>query len=135
MTLILDFPYNFLVFYPISVISSAYQRACRALYFKWKLFCKTKKENEEKEDEDFQLLYYLSYIIKCGIYGFPNHCALQICNWFPNKLLSFEERSSFLHLIDLKNRIETRFFQVNQVQKSYLFFKPNYVGGDSVAYL
>ena len=70
------FPYNFLVFYPISVISSAYQRACRALYFKWKLFWKNEKEKEEKEDEDFQLLYYLSYIVMCDIDGLPNHCAL-----------------------------------------------------------
>ena len=109
MSLSLDFPYNFLVFYPISVIPSAYQRACKALYVKWKIVWKNKKGKEEKEDEDFQLLHYLCYIAICGIDGFLNHCALQICKRFRNKLLSFEERWSFLHLVDLKHRLETRF--------------------------
>ena len=100
-----------------------------------KLFWKNEKEKEEKEDENVQLLYYLSYMVKCGIGGFPNRCPLQICKWFPTKLIIFEERSSFVHLIELKNRLKTRFFHVNQAQKSCLFFKNNYVGGESFAYL
>jgi len=30
------------------------------------------KKDEKNEDENFQLLYYLSYMIKSGIGGFPN---------------------------------------------------------------
>ena len=56
-----------------------------------KLFWKNEKEKEEKEDENFQLLYYLSNMVKSGIGGFPNHCTLQICKWFPTKISIFEE--------------------------------------------
>ena len=40
-----------------------------------KLFWKNEKEKEEKEDDNFQLLYYLSYMIKSDINGFPNPCT------------------------------------------------------------
>ena len=40
---------------------------------------KTEKEKEKKEDENVQLLYYLSYMVKSDIDGFPNPCTLQIC--------------------------------------------------------
>ena len=51
------------------------------------LFWKNEKEEEEKEDENFQLLYYLSYIVESGIDGIPNHCTLQVCKWFPTKII------------------------------------------------
>ena len=100
-----------------------------------KLFWKNEKEKEEKEDENLQLLYYLSYIVKSGINRVPNHWKLQICKWFPAAIISFEERSSFLHLIDLKNPLETPFFHVNQAQESCSLFKTNCLGGESFAYL
>ena len=55
----------------------------------------------------------------CGIDGFPNHCALQICKRFPTKLFSFQEPIRFVDLIDLQNRLKIRFFHANQVQKSW----------------
>ena len=42
-------------------------------------FRKGEEKKEEKEDEYFQLLYYLSYMVKSDIGGFPNPCVLQIC--------------------------------------------------------
>ena len=71
---------------------------------------KTWKRKGKKEDEHFQLLYYLSYMVKSGISGFPNPCTLQICKWFPTKIIIFEERLNFLHLIDLNNRLKHGFF-------------------------
>ena len=128
------FPYNFLAFYPISVISSAYQKAGRALHFKWKFIFRKWKRKGKKEDEHFQLLYYLRYIDKCDTDGFLNHRKLQICKRFPTKLFRFAEPTSFVDLIDLQNRLKTRFFfHVNQVQKSCYFFKTNYRGGESFA--
>ena len=47
--------------------------------FSEKVFRKNEKEKEENEDENFQLLYSLSYIVKSGIYGVPNPLPLQIC--------------------------------------------------------
>ena len=35
-------------------------------------FKKSQTNNEKNEEENFQLLYYLSYMIKSGIGGFPN---------------------------------------------------------------
>ena len=100
-----------------------------------KTFKKSQTNNEKNEEENFQLLYYLRYIDKCDIDGFLNHRKLQICKRFPTKLFSFEEPTSFVDLIDLQNRLKTRVFHVNQVQKSCYFFKTNYRGGESFTYL
>ena len=82
-----------------------------------KLFWKNEEEKEEKEVEDFQLLYYLSYMVKSDIGGFPNPCALQICKWFTTKIIIFEERSSFLRLIDMKKPCFRRFFKTIRCRK------------------
>ena len=58
--------------------------------FSEKLFWRNEKEKEENEDENFQLLYYLSYIVKSGIDGVPNPLPLQICRWFPTRIIIFE---------------------------------------------
>ena len=99
------------------------------------LFSENEEEKEEKEDENFQLLYFLRYIVNCDIDGFLNHRKSQICQRLPTKIFSFQEPTSFVDLIDLQNRLKTRFFHVNQVQKSCYFFKTNYHGGESFAYL
>ena len=95
------FLHNFVSFYPISIISSAYQRTCRALHFRWKIILKKWKRKRRKGRWKFQLLYYLGYVVKGGIGGFPNPWPLQICKWFPTKIIISEDRSSYLHLIDL----------------------------------
>ena len=87
--------------------------------FSEKLFWRNEKEKEENEDENFKLLYYLRYIVKSGIDGVPNPLPLQICRWFPTRIIIFEERQCFLQLIYLKNRrkqAKTTFFRVDQVQ-------------------
>ena len=66
-----------------------------------------KKKNE---NENFQLLQFNIFWVKKYIGGFPYPCTLQICKGFPTKIIIVEERSSFLHLIDVKNRPKTCFF-------------------------
>ena len=63
------------------------------------------KEDEKNGYENLQLLYYLCYMVKSGIGGFPNPWPLQICKSFPTKIIIFEEKSRFLCLIDFKNRL------------------------------
>jgi hypothetical protein len=46
---------------------------------------KKEKEKEEKEDENFQLLYYLSYMVKRDIGGYPNPCTLQNMQMIPHQ--------------------------------------------------
>ena len=82
-----------------------------------KLFSKNDEEKEKKEDDNFQLLYYLSVIVKSGIGGFPNPCTLQICKRFPTKIIIFVEQTSFLRLIDMKKPCFWRFFKSIRCRK------------------
>ena len=44
-----------------------------------------------------------------------------------------KEQSRFLHSIDVKKRVVIHFL-INHVQKTYLFFKTNYLSGNLLAY-
>ena len=66
-------------FDPISIVFSACRGACGALHVGWGLFRGNEGEEEEEGDEGFRLLYYLSYVVRRGIGGFPNPCALRMC--------------------------------------------------------
>ena len=113
------FFHNFVNFHPIHIIFRYIKELAEHYILGKTFFWKNEKEKEEKEDENFQLLYYLSFMAKRGIGEFPNLWLLQICKWFPTKIIIFEEQTSFLPLIDMKNSVFRRLFKSIRCTKRY----------------
>ena len=112
--LILDFAVNFQL---ILLLFSAFQRFWWALHRSRKKFEIWWRWRWKNEDETFQLFIIYIFIIKSDIDRFPNHCTLQICKWFPTKIIIFEEQASFLLLIDTKKRGFRRFLKSIRCRK------------------